>query len=76
MYMHMICAPKTHVHTPQLRQNPPLVCAHGGDGSHASPNTVEGHQHAINAGFRCSEVQMVLGYVMLWARTGGYMQEG
>lgn len=37
-----------------------MICAHGGDGAKAAPNTVEGHKHAVAAGFRCSEVDVAL----------------
>lgn len=47
-----------HPHAPQATKS--LICAHGGDGAKAAPNTVEGHKHAITAGFRCSEVDVAL----------------
>lgn len=37
-----------------------IICAHGGDGAKAAPNTVEGHTHAVAAGFRCSEVDVAM----------------
>lgn len=46
--------------TTTLQEAEALICAHGGDGAKAAPNTVEGHKHAVAAGFRCSEVDVAL----------------
>ncbi|XP_014500225.1 glycerophosphodiester phosphodiesterase GDPD4 [Vigna radiata var. radiata] len=38
--------------------NPPLICAHGGDSSKASPNTMASYFHAIQAHADCIEIDV------------------
>ncbi|GKF32021.1 glycerophosphodiester phosphodiesterase GDPD4-like protein isoform X2, partial [Tanacetum coccineum] len=38
--------------------NPPLVCAHGGDASKAFPNTMDAYQIALRAQVDCIEIDV------------------
>ncbi|GIL69745.1 hypothetical protein Vretimale_10238 [Volvox reticuliferus] len=42
------------------RTRPPMVCAHGGDTTHAPPNTVSAFQASLDGGADCVEVDAAL----------------
>ncbi|KAH7519755.1 glycerophosphodiester phosphodiesterase GDPD4 [Ziziphus jujuba] len=52
-----------HFHQIQLRKcgwmnNPPLVCAHGGDSTKAFPNTISAYQFALRSQVDCIEIDV------------------
>ncbi|KAG2452907.1 hypothetical protein HYH02_002250 [Chlamydomonas schloesseri] len=42
------------------RSRPPMVCAHGGDTTHAPPNTVSAFRNALAAGADCVEIDAAM----------------
>ncbi|KAL2631389.1 hypothetical protein R1flu_016075 [Riccia fluitans] len=47
---------ETEIHDCDWLENPPLVCAHGGDTSNAPANTLAAYQLALDAGVNCIEI--------------------